>query len=104
MSGLSHFDEQGASRMVDVSSKPVTVRAARASARVRMRPETLALIQQGGVAKGNVFEVARLSGIMAAKRTSELIPLCHPLPIDAVELSFSAQEGHTVYIAATVRT
>src|SRR5215211_6013905 len=79
MAELTHFDETGASRMVDVSGKPVTSRLARASALVRMQPETLALILDRRVAKGDVLEVARLAGILAAKRTGELIPLCHPL-------------------------
>src|SRR5260370_1104556 len=85
---LTHFDDQGASRMVDVGEKTVTARAARASGRVVMQPATLARIQQRGFAKGDVLEVARLAGIMAAKRTSELIPLCHPLPLDAVTIVF----------------
>src|SRR5689334_15564783 len=88
MSELTHFDESGAARMVDVSAKPETQRLARASALVRMQPATLALIRQGGVAKGDVLGVARLAGIMAAKRTGELIPLCHPLPITAATVEF----------------
>src|SRR6516165_5817073 len=88
MSELSHFDEKGASRMVDVSAKPETERLARASGLVRMKPETLTLIRDRGLAKGDVLEVARLAGIMAAKRTGELIPLCHPLPLTAVAVSF----------------
>jgi cyclic pyranopterin phosphate synthase len=92
MSELSHFDQSGASRMVDTSGKPETAREARASAVVRMRPETLALIRDKAMAKGDVFEVARLAGIMAAKRTSDLIPLCHPLPITGVTVDF-APEG-----------
>jgi cyclic pyranopterin phosphate synthase len=89
MSELSHFDASGASRMVDTSGKPDTVREARASAIVRMKPETLALIRNKALAKGDVFEVARLAGIMAAKRTSELIPLCHPLPITGATVDFA---------------
>jgi cyclic pyranopterin monophosphate synthase len=99
---LSHFDEQGASRMVDVGAKPVTSRMARASGRVVMQPATLARIQQRGMAKGDVLEVARLAGIMAAKRTGELIPLCHPLPIDAVVIEFTFPDDRTVAIAAEV--
>lgn len=90
--------------MVDVSGKEVTARVARASAIVRMRPETLRLIQDKAVAKGDVFEVARLAGILGAKRTSELIPLCHPLPLDAVSISFSVQDEQTVLIDATAKT
>jgi cyclic pyranopterin monophosphate synthase len=86
---LSHFDEHGASRMVDVGQKPITQRKARASALIRMSPATLSLVRDQKLAKGNVFEVARLAGIMAAKRTADLIPLCHPLPLDAVSVDFS---------------
>src|SRR5882762_5744474 len=88
MAELTHFDESGASRMVDTSAKPETLREARASGRVRMLPATLALIRHRGLAKGDVLEVARLAGIMAAKRTGELIPLCHPLPITSAEVDF----------------
>src|SRR5207245_2629793 len=83
MGDLSHFDDRGASRMVDVSGKAVTLRTARASALVRMEPATLSLIGDRRLAKGDVFEVARLAGIMAAKRTGDLIPLCHPLGLDS---------------------
>ena len=103
MAELTHFDEQGASRMVDVSAKAVTARLARASGVVRMRPETLALIQRRELAKGDVLEVARLAGIMAAKRTGELIPLCHPLPLDGVGLAFATPDAETLRIEATVR-
>jgi len=100
---LTHFDDQGASRMVDVGAKPVTSRVARASGRVVMEPATLARIQQRGFAKGDVLEVARLAGIMAAKRTGELIPLCHPLPLDAVTIGFSFPDDRTIAIEAEVR-
>ena len=100
---LTHFDDQGASRMVDVGDKPVTARMARASARVRMAEATLQLVQSGPAKKGNVLEVARLAGIMAAKRTDELIPLCHSLPLDAVEIAFDFPDGQTVAVSATVR-
>ena len=103
MGDLSHFDERGASRMVDVSGKAVTLRLARASGLVRMEPATLTLIQDRRLAKGDVFEVARLAGILAAKRTGDLIPLCHPLGLDAVELSFTVVDPGTVRIEATVR-
>jgi cyclic pyranopterin phosphate synthase len=103
MSGLSHFDEQGSSRMVDVSGKPESARAARASGLVRMEPATLALILDRKVAKGDVLEVARLAGIMAAKRTGELIPLCHPLGIDAVDLALAPVDDRTLRIEATVK-
>lgn len=103
MPDLTHFDEHGASRMVDVSQKEVTFRTARASGQVRMQPATLALIQQRGHAKGDVLEVARLAGIMAAKRTDELIPLCHSLPLDGVHIAFEFPDNSAVSIAATVQ-
>jgi cyclic pyranopterin monophosphate synthase len=103
MSQLSHFDEQGASRMVDVGGKDVTERRAQAAAYVTMSPSTLRLILDKKLAKGDVFEVARLAGIMASKRTSELIPLCHPLPLDAVDLNFEAIDDRTIKIEANVR-
>src|SRR5438067_12993944 len=90
MSGLTHSDEEGASRMVDTSGKPETHRLARASGLVRMAKATAALIRDRAVAKGDVLEVARLAGIMAAKRTGELIPLCHPLPLTSVWVTASA--------------
>src|SRR4051794_786095 len=104
MSGLTHFDEQGASRMVDVSGKDETLRTARASVLVRMKPETLALVRDRGLAKGDVREVARLAGIMAAKRTGDLIPLCHPISLDAVEIAFAVVDETTLRIEATART
>ncbi len=103
MTNFTHFDEQGASRMVDVGDKPITARTARASGRVRLRAETLARIRDRGMAKGDVLEVARLAAIMAAKRTSELIPLCHPLPLDSIEVSFDFPDAESVTIEATVR-
>ncbi len=102
-SELSHFDESGASHMVDVSQKAVTERLARASGRVMMARETLALIRDKQLAKGDVLEVARLAGIMAAKRTGELIPLCHPLGLDAISLQFDFPDEQTIQIIATVR-
>jgi cyclic pyranopterin monophosphate synthase len=103
MVDLTHFDDQGASRMVDVSGKEPTLRLARASGRVSMQPETLKLIRNRGTAKGDVLEVARLAGIMAAKQTPQLIPLCHLLPLEAVEVWFSFPDDATVAIEATVR-
>jgi cyclic pyranopterin phosphate synthase len=103
MSNLTHFDETGAARMVDTSAKPETLREAKASALVRMAPSTLALIRDRGLAKGDVLEVARLAGIMAAKRTGELIPLCHPLPITSATVDFSFVGDDTLRIDATVR-
>lgn len=102
---LSHFDEQGAARMVDVSAKDETVREAVAEGRVMMLPETLALIVDRKVAKGDVFGVARLAGIMAAKKTSELIPLCHPLALSSVAIDLQPDNTEScVRIRATVRT
>jgi cyclic pyranopterin phosphate synthase len=103
MSDLTHFDEHGGSRMVDTSDKPETLRQARASGRVRMAAATAALIRDRGVAKGDVFEVARLAGIMAAKRTGELIPLCHPLPLTSVALDLRFENAELLRIEATVR-
>ena len=94
---------EGASRIVDVGDKGVTDRRARATGRVRMLPETVRLIRDRGVAKGDVFEVARLAGIMAAKRTAELIPLCHVLPLDGVSISFDVVDEATIVIEAEVR-
>jgi cyclic pyranopterin phosphate synthase len=103
LSGFSHFDASGNAVMVDVSAKPVTDRVATARARVIMQAETAAMIRGGTAKKGDVLGVARVAGIMAAKRTAELIPLCHPLPISAVTLELEAGEA-CVDIAATVRT
>src|SRR5262249_31725587 len=89
MTELTHFDEHGASRMVDTSAKPETLREAKASGLVRMAPATAALIRDRALAKGDVLEVSRLAGIMAAKRTGDLIPLCHPLPLTSVTVDFS---------------
>jgi cyclic pyranopterin phosphate synthase len=101
---LTHLDSQGHARMVDVSAKATTVREAVAAGEVTMRPETLALIQAGGLPKGDVLAVARVAGIMAAKRTWELIPLCHPLPITAVAVEFGYDEGRSaVTIQARVK-
>jgi len=103
MPDLTHFDDLGASRMVDTSDKPETLRQARASGLVRMAAATLALIRDKGLAKGDVLEVARLAGIMAAKRTGELIPLCHPLPITAATVDFTFESENLLRIEATVR-
>jgi cyclic pyranopterin phosphate synthase len=100
---LTHIDPSGAARMVDVASKPETERAATASAVVRMNPATLKVIVDGKIAKGDVFATARLAGIMAAKRTPELIPLCHPLPITGATVDFDCTTDSTVIIRASVR-
>ena len=102
---LTHFDAQGRAVMVDVSAKPVTSRTATARARVCMRAETLGTLTAGRAEKGDVLGVARLAGIMATKRTADLIPLCHPLPISAVTVDLRPDEaGSAVEIEATVRT
>jgi len=102
---LSHLDDAGRARMVDISAKPDTAREAVAGGLVRMRPETLALIQSGGVAKGDVIAVARLAGVMAAKRAHELIPLCHPLLLTDIEVQITPAEAESALeISATVRT
>jgi cyclic pyranopterin phosphate synthase len=103
MNKLTHIDETGAARMVDVSAKAESVREATAKGRVVMQPETVALIGAGQAAKGDVLAAARLAGIMAAKRTSDLIPLCHPLALSSVAVDLSVTTD-TVEIAATVRT
>jgi cyclic pyranopterin phosphate synthase len=103
MGDLTHFDAAGASRMVDVGDKTVTRRTARASGVVRMAAETLALVRDKRAAKGDVLEVARLAGIMAAKRTAELIPLCHPLPLESVSIDLSFADTETLRIEATVQ-
>ena len=103
--GFSHFDSAGNAMMVDVSAKPITDRTATARARVVMAAETLTMIEAGTAKKGDVLGVARIAGIMAAKRTSELIPLCHPLPISAVVVELTPDRAASaVEIAATVRT
>jgi cyclic pyranopterin phosphate synthase len=102
--GLSHIDASGAARMVDVSEKADTAREAVAEGAVVMAPETLALIQQGGMAKGDVIAVARVAGIMAAKRTSELIPMCHPLPITGVTVDLTPAGPGQLRITARVKT
>ncbi len=104
MTGLTHLDESGRARMVDVSDKDVTRREATARAIVSMQPETARLIASGGVPKGDVLAVARVAGIMAAKRTPDLIPLCHPLPITGVVMAFEMDVEHAqLEIQATVR-
>ncbi len=105
MSGLTHFDGQGHAHMVDVSGKAVTDRVAMARGAVRMTPETLAIVMEGRAKKGDVLSVARLAGIMAAKKTADLIPLCHPLPITKVSLDLTPDPALPgVQITATVKT
>jgi cyclic pyranopterin monophosphate synthase len=105
MSELTHLDHEGRARMVDVGAKEETQREAVARGAVLMRPETLQLILAGGVPKGDVLAVARVAGIMAAKRTPELVPLCHPLLLTHVAVELRPGEGgQTIEIEATVRT
>jgi cyclic pyranopterin phosphate synthase len=105
MARFTHFDEDGKARMVDVSAKAETDRVAVATGAVLMAPATLKLIMEGGAKKGDVLAVAQLAGIMAAKRTAELIPLCHPLPLASVEVVLSCDPArHAVDITATCRT
>lgn len=101
---LSHLDKNGNACMVDVSAKDETAREALASALVRMRPETLALIQAGEMPKGDVFACARVAGIMAAKRTPELIPMCHPIPITKASVDFEVLAEDTLRITARVKS
>lgn len=105
MAELSHLDEKGKARMVDITAKDTTLREALARGKVLMRPDTVAAIETGGMPKGDVFGVARIAGVMAAKKTGELIPLCHPLELTAIDIQFStnAQEGEIV-IEAKVKT
>ena len=103
-SGFTHFDKDGKAVMVDVSDKDDTERSATAKGEIVMAPETLALIQEGGVKKGDVLSVARLAGIMGAKRTPDLIPLCHPLALTSVKVDLAlAAERNAVEITATCK-
>jgi cyclic pyranopterin phosphate synthase len=103
MNELTHFDAGGASRMVDVAGKEVTLRTARASGQIRLQPETLARVLDRRLVKGDVLEVARLAGIMAAKRTAELIPLCHPLGLDSVEVDLKPVKPDLIVIEALAK-
>lgn len=105
MPKLSHFNDQGQAHMVDVSAKDITSRVAMAKGRITMKPETLAIIMDGSAKKGDVLGVARLAGIMAAKKTSELIPLCHPLPISKVTIDIKPiTSKNAIEIQSTVKT
>ena len=105
MAGLNHFNAAGEAHMVDVGDKPATRREAVAEGLIRMRPATLTLIEQGGHRKGDVLGVARLAGIMGAKRTAELVPLCHPLALTRIDIALSACPGESaVRCRATVET
>jgi cyclic pyranopterin phosphate synthase len=105
MAKLTHLKPSGEAHMVDVGGKEVTVREAVAEGLIRMQPETLRLIMEGGHKKGDVLAVARVAGIMAAKKTAELIPLCHAIPLTAVDIELTADEKRSaVYCRSTVRT
>lgn len=101
---LTHFNPEGRARMVDVTDKSVTKRTAVARTTVAMRPDTLAVIKAGQVGKGDVLAVAQVAGIMAAKKTSDWIPMCHPLPLSGIDISFSDNGEQELYIEATVKT
>jgi len=103
MTGFSHVDDSGAARMVDVADKDVTVRTAKATGRVDLSPEVVALLRSGEVAKGDVLAVARVAGIMAAKRTPDLVPLCHPIAVHGVIVDLRVDDSG-VAVAAEVRT
>ena len=105
MSDLSHVDEEGKARMVDVSAKPVTTRMARATGSIQMRRETLDAIRSNTVAKGDVLGIARVAGIMAAKRTSELVPLCHPIALSDVSVDLTLDDALPgIRVEATAKT
>jgi cyclic pyranopterin phosphate synthase len=105
MNGLTHFDKQGQAHMVDVGAKALTHRKALATGRITMQPATLALIESGNAKKGDVLGVARIAGIMAAKKTSELIPLCHPIALTRVAVEFEIDvQGRAVQCTATTET
>jgi len=105
MSTLTHFDAQGQAHMVDVADKAQTKRVGVATGRIVMQPATLALIQSGTAKKGDVLGIARIAGIQAAKKTSDLIPLCHPLALTRVAVEFAVDEAsHSVQCTATVET
>ena len=104
-SGLTHFDSSGQAHMVDVGAKPATERLARAGGSIAMAPASLALIQSGSAAKGDVLGIARVAAIMAAKRTADLIPLCHPLPLTSIAVDFFAQPDQSrICCTVTVQT
>lgn len=101
---LTHFNEQGRARMVDVSEKEITKRTAVARSKIKMAMETLSAIKEGKISKGDVLAVAQIAGIMAAKKTSDWIPMCHPLPLTGIDISFSDNSEDELYIEAIVHT
>ncbi|NMA99050.1 MAG: cyclic pyranopterin monophosphate synthase MoaC [Phyllobacteriaceae bacterium] len=104
MAGLTHLNERGEAHIVDIGDKPVTRRCAVAQARISGQPETIATIMGGGLKKGDALAVARIAGIMAAKKTSELIPLCHPIPLTKVSVEIEADGETAILILATAET
>ena len=104
MNSFTHFNEQGRARMVDVSDKEITTRVASARSSVKMAEETLRQIKSGGIQKGDVLSVAQVAGIMAAKRTADWIPMCHPLPLTGIDISFHDNGTDVLFIEATVKT
>ncbi|EJL43214.1 cyclic pyranopterin monophosphate synthase accessory protein [Brevibacillus agri] len=101
---LTHFNEQNRARMVDVSEKDITKREAVAESKIVMKPETLARIREGRVEKGDVLAVAQVAGVMAAKKTWEIIPMCHPLPLTGIDIRFAFENETTLALEACVRT
>ncbi|MGG4460003.1 cyclic pyranopterin monophosphate synthase MoaC [Brevibacillus porteri] len=101
---LTHFNEQNRARMVDVSEKDVTKRVAVAESQISMKPETLARIREGRIEKGDVLAVAQVAGVMAAKKTWEVIPMCHPLPLTGIDIQFAFVDETTLAITGTVKT
>ncbi|MBW7476471.1 cyclic pyranopterin monophosphate synthase MoaC [Paenibacillus oenotherae] len=101
---LTHFNEQGRARMVDVSDKEVTTRIAAARTTIKMLPDTLLRIKAGTIGKGDVMAVAQVAGVMAAKKTSDWIPMCHPLPLTGINLAFADNGSDELYIEGTVKT
>lgn len=104
MGELTHFNNEGRARMVDVSEKYITKRVAIARGTIRMQPETLQLIREGKIGKGDVLAVAQVAGIMAAKKTADLIPMCHSIPLTSVNISFSELRDDTIVVESTVKT
>lgn len=101
---LSHFNTQGRARMVDISDKDITARTAKARTTITMHPDTLAKIQEGKIGKGDVLAVAQVAGVMAAKKTADFIPMCHPLPLTGIDIGFTDNAKDELYVEATVKT
>lgn len=104
MNELTHFNNEGRARMVDVTDKVDSKRIAIAHGLIKMKPETLELINQGKIGKGDVLAVAQVAGIIAAKKTSDIIPMCHPIPISGVDISFIEKDNSSIIVEATVKT